>query len=67
MKTLENKWEGRIKELKHINDQMTRKLRSLEETKELAEDLQKRYTEAVQIIDNQKRDLHQMNQDNDEI
>ena len=58
MKGLESKWEGRVKELKHINDQMTRKLRSLEDTKELAEDLQKRYSEAVQIIDGQKRDIN---------
>ena len=47
----EHKFDSKVNSLKAINDQMSKKLISLDETQEDFQVLQKNYGEAVQIID----------------
>ncbi len=57
LKRDEQKYEIKINSLKALNDQMNQKLTYLNETEEDFQALQKNYNEAVQIIEDQKREL----------
>lgn len=56
----ETKFEAKVSSLKAINDKISKKLVTLDETQEDCHALQKSYGEAVQIIEEQKRELTTM-------
>ncbi len=62
----EHKFDSKVSSLKAINDQMSKKLITLDETQEDFQALQKNYGEAVQIIDDQKRELQALVRDNED-
>ena len=59
LKRTEQNFDTKVNSLKAINDQISKKLVVFDETQENFQVLQKNYGEAIQIIDDQKRELQQ--------
>lgn len=53
--------------LKSINEQMSKRLIDLDETQEDFQSLQKSYNEAIQIIEDQKRELQSIVADHEDL
>ncbi len=60
-------YEKKISNLKSSNDNLNLKMQSIDETLEDFGILQKNYNEAVQIIEDQKREMHLVLRENDEL
>ena len=61
-----HKYESKVNSLKSINEQMAKKMLSFDELQEECMNLQKNYNEAIQIIDEQKRENEHVGRDNED-
>lgn len=67
LKREEQKYESKVHSLKSINEQMSKRLIDLDETQEDFQSLQKSYNEAIQIIEDQKRELQSIVADHEDL
>ena len=67
LKREEQKYESKVHSLKSINEQMSKRLIDLDETQEDFQSLQKSYNEAIQIFEDQKRELQSIVADHEDL
>ena len=67
LKREEQKYESKVHSLKSINEQISKRLIDLDETQEDFQSLQKSYNEAIQIFEDQKRELQSIVADHEDL